>query len=125
MVKNLPADAGDTRDVGSIPGLGRSPGVENGTPLQYSCLENPMDGKAWWVAVHGVTKSQTRLSMSSREPKLQQQKKKQRVKCEKFPCISLLLFPTSFQSLGCSQSPLWPCTLSPTPSFWLSLPLLC
>ena len=47
-------------DLGSIPGLGRSPGEGNGS--QYSCLENPMDGGAWWAAVHGVTKSQTRLS---------------------------------------------------------------
>ena len=62
MVKNLPANAGDTRDVGSIPGSGRSPGGGDGSPLQYSCLENPMDGGAWWAAVHGVTKSRTRLS---------------------------------------------------------------
>ena len=47
---------------GSIPGLGRSPGEGNGTPLQYSCLENPVDGGAWWAAVHGVPKSPTRLS---------------------------------------------------------------
>ena len=49
-------------DPGSIPGLGRSPGEGNGNPLQYSCLENPMDRGAWWAAVHGVMKSQTRLS---------------------------------------------------------------
>ena len=49
-------------DPGSIPGLGRSPEEGNGTPLQYSCLENPMDGGAWWATVHGVTKSRTRLS---------------------------------------------------------------
>ena len=49
-------------DLGSIPGLGRSPGEGNGNPLWYSCLENPMDGRAWWAAVHGVAKSQTRLS---------------------------------------------------------------
>ena len=49
-------------DLGSIPGLGRSPGEENGNPLQYSCLENPMDGEAWWAAVHGVVQSRTRLS---------------------------------------------------------------
>ena len=47
MVKSLPANAGDGGDVGSIPGLGRSPGVGNGNPLQYSCLENPMEGGAW------------------------------------------------------------------------------
>ena len=49
-------------DLGSIPGLGISPGEGNGNPLQYSCLENPMDGKAWQATVHGVAKSQTRLS---------------------------------------------------------------
>ena len=59
VVKNLLAKAGDT---GSIPGLGRSPGEGNGTPLQYSCLENPMDGGAWWAAVHRVARSQTQLS---------------------------------------------------------------
>ena len=52
-VKDSPADAGD---VGSIPGLGRFPGEENGNPLQYSCLENPMDRGAWWAIDHEVTK---------------------------------------------------------------------
>ena len=56
------ASACNAGDLGSIPGLGRSPGEGNGNPLQYSCLENPMDGGAWWATVHGVTKSQTRLS---------------------------------------------------------------
>ena len=49
-------------DLGLIPGLGRSPGEGNGNPLQYSCLENPMEGGAWWAIVHGVAKSRTRLS---------------------------------------------------------------
>ena len=49
-------------DQGSIPGLARAPGERNGTPLQYSCLENSTDGRAWWATVHGVAKSQTRLS---------------------------------------------------------------
>ena len=49
-------------DPGSIPELGRSPGEGNGNPLQYSCLENPMDRGAWWATVHRVTKSRTRLS---------------------------------------------------------------
>ena len=49
-------------DLGLIPGLGRSPGEGHGNPLQYSCLENPMDGGAWWATVHRVAKSQTRLS---------------------------------------------------------------
>ena len=55
--KNLPANAGDIRDVGLIPGLGRSPGGGHGNPLQYCCLENPRDRGAWQVAVHRVTKS--------------------------------------------------------------------
>ena len=59
VVKNPPANAGDVRDVGSIPGLGRSPGEGNGSPLQYSCLENPMDRGGWEAMVHGVAKSQT------------------------------------------------------------------
>jgi len=59
VVKNLPANAGDARDAGSIPGSGRSPGEGNGNPLQYSCLGNPMDRGAWQATVHGVTKSQT------------------------------------------------------------------
>ena len=57
MVKNPPTNAGDTRDMGSISGLGRSPGGGHGNPLQYSCLENPIDRGAWWVTVHRVTES--------------------------------------------------------------------
>ena len=57
VIKNPPASAGDLRDVGSIPGSGQSPGGEHGNPLQYSCLENPMDRGAWWAKVHGVAKS--------------------------------------------------------------------
>ena len=57
--KNLPVNAGD---AGSIPGLGRSPGGGHGNPLLYSCLENPVDRGAWGATVHGVAKSQTRLS---------------------------------------------------------------
>ena len=56
VVKNLPANAGDLRDKGSIPGLGRSPGEGHGNPLQYSYLENPMDKGAWRATVHGVAK---------------------------------------------------------------------
>ena len=59
VVKNLPSNAGDTRDAGSTPGLGRSPEVGNGNSLQYSCLENPMDGGAWRATAHGVAKSRT------------------------------------------------------------------
>ena len=64
VVKNPPANAGDIRDMGSVPGSevsGRSPGGGHGNPLQYSCLENPMDRGAWWVTVHRVAKSRTRL----------------------------------------------------------------
>ena len=53
VVKNPPANAGDS---GSIPGSGRSPGGGNGNPFQYSCLENPMNGEAWWTAAHGIAK---------------------------------------------------------------------
>ena len=56
VVKNPPANAGDTRDAGLIPESGRSPGRGNGNPLQYSCLENLMDRGAWWAIVHGVIK---------------------------------------------------------------------
>ena len=59
MGKNPPADAGDRRDMGSIPGSGRSPGGGHRNPLQYSCLENPMDRGAWWGTVHRVTESWT------------------------------------------------------------------
>ena len=59
MVKNLPANAGDTGDVGSISGSGRSPGVRSGNVLQYSCLENSMDRGAWWTIVYGVAKNWT------------------------------------------------------------------
>ena len=65
MVKNLPANAGDIRDMGSIPGSGRSPGGEHGNSLQYSCLENPMDRGAWRATVHRVAKSQTKLKRFS------------------------------------------------------------
>ena len=53
MVKNLLADAGNIRDVGSIPGLGRSPGGGSDNPLQYSCLENLIGREAWWATIHG------------------------------------------------------------------------
>ena len=62
VVKNPPANAGDSKDVGSIPESGEFPGVENGSLLQYSWLGNPMDRGAWRPTVHGVTKSQTQLS---------------------------------------------------------------
>ena len=59
MVKNPPANTGDIRDEGLIPGLGRSLGGGHGNPLHYSCLDNPMDRGVWWATVQGVTKNQT------------------------------------------------------------------
>ena len=60
-VKNPPANAGDIRDSGLTPGLGRSPGGGHSNPFQYSCLKNPMDRRAWWAAVQWVTKNWRRL----------------------------------------------------------------
>ena len=57
VVKNLSVNAGDARDMGSLPGLGRFPGGGTGNSLQYSCLGNLIDRKGWWAIVHGVTKS--------------------------------------------------------------------
>ena len=68
MVKNPPANAGD---LGSIPGLGRSPREGNGYPLQYSCLEDSMDRGAWQATVHGVTRSQTGVCTESQRLDLQ------------------------------------------------------
>ena len=62
MVKNPPSNTGDARDLGSTPGSGRSPGGGSGSSLQYSCLENSTDRRAWWATVRGVTKSWTRLT---------------------------------------------------------------
>ena len=59
MVKNLTVNAGDIRNAGSTPGLGRSAGGGHGNPLQYSCLENPMNRRDWRAEVHGVAKSKT------------------------------------------------------------------
>ena len=58
QIKNLPANAGDTRDVSLIPRLGRLPGEGNGNSLQYSCLKNPMDRGAWWATIQRVTENQ-------------------------------------------------------------------
>ena len=65
VVKKPPANAGDKRDMGSIPGSGRSPGGGHNNPLQYSCLENPMDRGAWWATVHRVAKNWTQLKQLS------------------------------------------------------------
>ena len=69
VLKNLSANVGDVRDTSPIPGSGRSPGGGPGNPLQYSCLENPIDRRAWWAIVHSVAQNETqpkRLSMYTR-----------------------------------------------------------
>ena len=77
VVKNPLANAGDVRDIGSVPGLGRSPGVGNGNPLQFSCLENFMDKGAPWATVHGDTDENFSLSSGLFSP----------VYCALFICI--------------------------------------
>ena len=70
MVNNLPAmqeTACNAADMGSVPGLARSSGEGNGKTLQYSCLENTMNRGAWWATVHGVTRNQTRLSITQQQ----------------------------------------------------------
>ena len=62
MVKNSPANAGDARDVGLIPGLGKSTEGGNGNPLQYPCLENPMDKGAWWATIYGLGRKELNTS---------------------------------------------------------------
>ena len=69
VVKNPPPSAGDAGDMGSVPGSGRSPGVGNGNPRQYPCLENFMDRGVWRAAIHEVAKSWTRLSMHTQTKK--------------------------------------------------------
>ena len=76
MVKNPPANAGDIRDLGSIIGSGRSPGGGRGNPLQYSCLENPMDREAWQATIHRIAQSWTqlkRLSTNNTNSKIQKE----------------------------------------------------
>ena len=67
VVKTLSANAGDVGDVSLIPGLGKSPGEGNGNPLEYVCLENPIDRGDWRATVHGVAKSRTQLSMHAHQ----------------------------------------------------------
>ena len=61
-LKSLPANSGDLRDVGSTSGLKKFSGGGHGNPLQYSCLQNPRDGRAWWATIYGVAQSRTRLT---------------------------------------------------------------
>ena len=70
LVKNPPADAGDVTDIGLVPGSGRSPGGRRGNPLQYSCLENPMDRGAWPAAVYADTRVRHNLATSPPSPPL-------------------------------------------------------
>ena len=84
VVKNMLANAGDTRDVGSIPGLGRSPGVGNGNQLQYSSLRNAMDRGAWQATVHGVAKSWTTTECAQTIVNYTSKKKKKK----KYFCVS-------------------------------------
>ena len=65
--KNPPANSGDIREAGSVPGLRRSPGGRHGNTVQYSCLENPVDREVWWATIHGVAKSWTRLSTQKQQ----------------------------------------------------------
>ena len=76
VAKNLPANAGDIRDLGSIPRSGRSPGEGNGNPLQSFCLENPKDRGAWWASVHRVAKSGTGLKQLSSSSKVEEMGRK-------------------------------------------------
>ena len=76
LITKLPANAGDQRGAGQFPGLGRSPEGRHGNPLQYSCLEKPMDRGAWRATVHRVTKSQTRLN---RQHSIAKRKKKEKM----------------------------------------------
>ena len=100
MIKNMAANAGDIRDTGLIPGLGISPRRGHGNPLQYSCLENPMDRGAWRATVHGVTKSQTWLKELS--PKAHQEPRSQKLKSREEVTWSFLCLQTCLSLHFCS-----------------------
>ena len=89
VVKNSPASAGD---AGLIPELGRTPGEGNGNPLQYSCLENPRDGVAWWAAIYGVAQSRTRLKRLSSSSSIQKMTIKKMQSKTKNSLISLIFY---------------------------------
>ena len=99
MVKNPPANTGDIRVVGSFPGLGRSPGGEHGNPLQYSCLENPMDRGAQQAIVHRVTQSLTRLKRLG----MHAQNKYRLEMCLHDPTCPLMLLPSASEELPVSS----------------------
>ena len=106
-VKNLPANTGDSRDASSIPGSERSPGVGNGTSLQYYCLRNPMDRGAWKATVHGATKSRTGLSVWALT-NLQGEKSLERK--ELWECPGICITSSDFQP----HSLMWKCS-----TFWV------
>ena len=107
MVKNLPASAEDTRDMGLIPGSGRSSKVGNGTPLQYSCLENPMDRGAWQATVHVAVKSRTWLS--PRADNIQSFSRSWLKK--KTPCVIFIKMEVMFFPMMCNSHKLVNCSL--------------
>ena len=92
VAQRLKASACNAGDLGSIPGLRISPGEGNGNPLQYSCLENPMDRGAWWATVHGVAKSWRRLSDWATSLSLSWQHQKIRAGCPSLPSLWHLAF---------------------------------
>ena len=103
VVKSPLTKTGNGRDIGSIPGLGRCPGIGNGNPLQYYCLENSMDRGAWQATVHGVAKSRTRLSNSTAT---HQRQKHRCVGPEHRPTVLYLseyVGPSSFLSALCGS----------------------
>ena len=97
LVKNPPANAGDLRDLGSVPGLGRSPGRGHDNPVQYSYLENLMDRGAWWATIHRVTKSQIWLRWLSMHTHF---------------CLTFVVFPIWKDSILSLLFPLIPCLIS-------------
>ena len=88
VVRNPPANEGDIRDVGSIPELGRSPGGGHGNPLQYSCLENPMDIGAWSAILHGVAELATTEVTEHRHTNFLKTKTPENLgNCAELPCV--------------------------------------
>ena len=113
VVKNPPANVGDT---GSVPGSGRSPGGGHSNPLQYSCLENPMDRGAWWATVHEVTESQTQMSDWAQAQACFSQLMKFHLSEYSFPHFSYILksiwnykncIPNTWPPINCAVSPVW------------------